>query len=84
MPEQRKECNLVFLDFAKAFDMVSHDSIQRAPMRFGVGPRFAGIVKNLYRDISTIIRGKQGPAEMIVMTRRVNQGCPLSPILFKT
>ena len=80
--KQRRECNLVFLDLAKAFDTVSHNSIQRALVRFGVGPRFAGIVKDLYRDISTVIRGKQGPTDAIVMARGVKQGCPLSPILF--
>ena len=80
--KQRKECNLVFLDLAKAFDMVSHCSIQRAMARFGVGPGFAAIVKDLYTGVSTVIRGAQGPTDEISMTRGVKQGCPLSPILF--
>ena len=80
--KRRKECNLVFLDLAKAFDMVSHRSIQRALGRFGVGPRFAAVVEDLYSDITTVIRGKQGPTEPIRMARGVKQGCPLSPLLF--
>ena len=38
--KRRKECNLVFLDLARAFDMVSHHSLRRALRRFGVGPGF--------------------------------------------
>ena len=80
--KQRKECNLVFLDLAKAFDMVSHCSIRRALERFGVGPGFVEVVDDLYTGISTVIRGMQGPTDPIKMTRGVKQGCPLSPILF--
>jgi hypothetical protein len=57
--KQRKECNLAFLDLAKAFDMVSHCSIQLALNRFGVGQRFAAVVADLYSDVTTVIRGKQ-------------------------
>ena len=80
--KQRKELNLVFLDLAKAFDMVSHSSIIRALCRFGVGQRMAKIVTDLYTNVTTTIRGKQGPTGQIRMARGVKQGCPLSPLLF--
>ena len=78
----RRECNLVFLDLAKAFDMVSHASIQRALRRFGVGERFQQIVNDLYTGVRTVIAGNEGPTEPIMMSRGVKQGCPLSPVLF--
>ena len=80
--KQRNELNLVFLDLAKAFDMVSYNPIIRTLSRFGVGQRLAGIVTDLYTNVTTTIRGKQGPTDEIRMARGVKQGCPLSPLLF--
>ena len=62
--------------------MVSHNSIIRALSRFGVGQRLAGIVTDLYTNVTTTIRRKQGPTDEIRMARGVKQGCPLSPFLF--
>ena len=80
--KQRKELHLLFLDLARAFDIIYHDSIIRALSRFGVGQRMAQTVTDLYTNVTTTIRGKQGPTEEIRMARGVEQGRPLSLLLF--
>ena len=77
--KQSRECNLVFLDLAKAFDFVPHNPIFRALNRFGVGQRLASIVADLYTNVTTTIRGKQGSIERIPMAGGVKQGCPRVP-----
>ena len=77
-----KELNIVTLDVAKAFDMVSHNSILRAIRRFGLGDGFEAIVGDMYQNIRTRITGGDGETGDISMSRGVKQGCPLSPILF--
>ena len=79
---ERREVNIVTLDVAKAFDMVSHHSIQRAINRFGLGRGFGDIVHDLYQGVTTRITGSSGETCEIPMTRGVKQGCPLSPTLF--
>ena len=65
--------NVVFLDIAKAFDSVSHESILIAAKRMGIPPPFLTYLSEFYSRSQTRIR---------VSGRGVKQGDPLSVHLF--
>uniref|UniRef100_A0A5S6Q1M1 Reverse transcriptase domain-containing protein n=1 Tax=Trichuris muris TaxID=70415 RepID=A0A5S6Q1M1_TRIMR len=79
---QGKELSLATLDVAKAFDSVSHSSIQRALRRHGAHENSIVLVSNLLADSFTRIEHTEGKSDLIPMTCGVKQGDPLSPLLF--
>lgn len=76
-----KPLSVAFVDVAKAFDSVSHESIILAARRMGVPQHLLCYLRTLYTGSTTRLKvaGKLG--ERIRVTR-VRQGDPLSPILF--
>ncbi|KAF2880860.1 hypothetical protein ILUMI_25315 [Ignelater luminosus] len=77
-----KPYHLLFLDLAKAFDTVSHNSIERALRRFNVDPRMRGFIMGTYSNATTKIHVGGATTSALRITRGVKQGDPLSPILF--
>ena len=80
--KSRKEINVVFLDLAKAFDTVSHDSIFNALRRHRVPEEVIDGIREMYESASTVIRVGEETTRPIKILRGVKQGCPLSPLLF--
>ena len=78
----RREINVVFLDLAKAFDTVPHDSIWNALRRHRVPEEVIGGIRQLYSKASTTVRVGEERTRPINILRGVKQGCPLSPLLF--
>ena len=78
---KRTTC-IVLLDLAKAFDTVSHSSINRSLSRHGVDPHIVELVGDLYQNIGTVISVGGKETERIPIRRGVKQGDPLSPMLF--
>ncbi|KAF0304404.1 Retrovirus-related Pol polyprotein from type-1 retrotransposable element R2 [Amphibalanus amphitrite] len=76
--QQRQPLAIAWLDIAKAFDSVSHDSILRGAERAGLPPPAVAIIKDLYQDASTEIRR----GAYIQTKRGVRQGEPWSPWIF--
>ena len=74
--------NVVFLDIAKAFDSVSHDSILIAARRMGIPPPFLTYLKEYYSRSQTCIRVSGQKSEPIRVRRGVKQGDPMSVHLF--
>ena len=74
--------NVVFLDIAKAFDLVSHQSILIAAKRMGIPPPFLTYLSEFYSQSQTHIRVSGRKSDPINMRRAVKQGDPLSVHLF--
>ena len=71
----------MFLDLAKAFDTVVHQSVFKALQEKGVPRHVITLVKDLYSGASTQIRTPVGKTRQIQINAGVKQVCPLSPIL---
>ena len=83
--EEGKEGAMIFLDFEKAFDTVSHELLIEAIDRIGFGPDFKHWIGLLYHPERkpmrrTVANGKRSAYWPV--QRGVAQGCPLSPALY--
>lgn len=77
-----KSLAIVFVDFARAFDSVSHDHILAVLAQRGMGGLVYDVVKDSYTDCRTTICCGGARSEPITMRVGVKQGDPMSPLLF--
>lgn len=73
---------ILFVDFYKAFDAISHQFMFKTIHSFGFGKRFCKAVKTLYKDSNSSIGLAHGTTPRFNIKRGIRQGCPLSPFLF--
>jgi hypothetical protein len=73
--------HLVFLDWSKAFDSITHSSIQAALIFFGC-PEPLLLAMSLYAQSTFRVKDGNSPTSTYTQARGVRQGCPLSPYLF--
>uniref|UniRef100_A0A4W6FV19 ribonuclease H n=1 Tax=Lates calcarifer TaxID=8187 RepID=A0A4W6FV19_LATCA len=73
---------VVFVDFAKAFDSVSHQHIAEVLTRKGVDEWMRKLIQDSYKGCTTVVRTKHGETDRIHIKVGVKQGDPLSPLLF--
>ena len=78
----KKEYNIVFLDLAKAFDTVSHKSIEIGLKRKGIPDQVIKTILEIYTNSGTRISVGGKSTRRIKINSGVKQGCPLSPLLF--
>uniref|UniRef100_A0A3Q2XM41 Reverse transcriptase domain-containing protein n=1 Tax=Hippocampus comes TaxID=109280 RepID=A0A3Q2XM41_HIPCM len=78
----KKPLAVLFIDFAKAFDSVTHDHILSSPRKRGVDRHIWGLIKNAYVRCTTKIYCGKDTSETIQMQVGVKQGDPMSPLLF--
>lgn len=73
---------VVFVDFAKAFDTVSHEHLLSALERKGLDQHMLELVRNSYENCVTRVRCAEGDTAEIAMKVGVKQGDSMSPLLF--
>ena len=73
---------LAFLDVAKAFDCVSHETLARSLKRLGVPSPLVQYIARMYANTSTVLKVGGRRSGPIRCGRGVRQGDPLSAILF--
>ncbi len=73
---------LLFLDFKKAFDLVSHEALIAILQHFRWPPTFVKAVAGIYKaNTATVLVNGTASAEFLVQSG-TRQGCPISPLLF--
>ena len=81
--ENNKELYVMYLDFAKAYDSVEHEMLERTLMYYKVPKTMIDMIMNLYKDNKANIYTPHGITEnSIRIENGVKQGDTLSPLLF--
>jgi ribonuclease HI len=73
---------ILTLDQEKAYDRIKHDYLWEALKTFGIPELFITTVKNLYAKAETVVVINGKLSEAFPVTRGVQQGDPLSCLLF--
>ncbi|KAL0849608.1 hypothetical protein ABMA28_013867 [Loxostege sticticalis] len=79
--EYNKTIYLAFIDYAKAFDSLKHESVWRSLREQGIQNSYVNIIKNIYSESKARIR-LESIGETFPIEKGVRQGDPLSPKLF--
>ena len=80
--KRRRKYNLVFIDLAKAFDTVSHKSIEKGLKRKDIPSQVIETILDMYKKATTVITVGGKTTRKLKINAGVKQGCPLSPLLF--
>ena len=80
--EFQKNINFCFIDYAKAFDYVDHNKLQKILQEMGIQDHQICLLRNLYAGREAIVRTGRGTTDWFQIGKRVRQGCILSPCLF--
>ena len=73
---------MCFIDYKKAFDMVSHNQLWISMIDMGFPPHMIDLIRSLYRKQQSAVRSAAGMTEWFKMERGVRQRYILSPRLF--
>ena len=80
--EFQKNICFCFIDYAKAFDCVDHNTLWKILKEMGIPDHLTCLLRNLYAgQEATVITG-HGITEWFQIGKGVRQGCLLSPCLF--
>ena len=79
--EFQKNIYFCFIDYAKAFDCVDHNKLQKILKEMGIPDHLTCFLRNLYADQEATVRTGHGTREWFQVVKGVRQGCILSPCL---
>ena len=81
--EFQKNIHFCFIDYAKAFHCVDHNKLWKILKETGISDHLTCLLKNLYADQEATVRTGHETTDWFQISKRVYQGCILSPCLFK-
>ena len=73
---------MCFIDYAKAFDCVSHRKLWDTMEQMGFPVHIIQLVANLYKEHESVVRTTNGDTDWFKIERGVRQGCVISPGLY--
>ena len=79
---KKKEYSIVFIDLAKAFGTVLHNSISIGLKCKGISEQVISTILEMYTESYTYISVGGKTTRLIKVNSSIKQGCPLSPLLF--
>ena len=80
--DTEKECAVVFLDFKKSFDTVSHNFLSQALSKFNFGESFKKWVDIIYTNAESCTTNNGWTSKSLPIKKGIRLGCPLSALLF--
>ena len=78
----RKNIYFCFIDCAKAFYCVDHNTLWKILKEMGIPDHLTCLLKNLYAGQETIVRTEHGKMDWFQIEKGIHQGCIFSPCLF--
>ena len=80
--EDDTEAALISLDQSKAFDRVDHRFVATVLETAGFKPEFCRWVSMMYHNPQAVVQVNGRRSGVFAIERSVQQGCPLSPLLY--
>ena len=80
--EFQKNIYFCFIDYAKAFDCVDHNKLQKILKEIGIPDHLTCLLRNLYAGQEATVRTGYRTTDWFQTRKGVRQGCILSPCLF--
>ena len=80
--EFQKSIYFCFIDYAKAFDYVDDNKLQKILKEMGIPDHLTCLLRNLYGDQEAAVRTGHGTTDWFKIGKGVHQGCILLPCLF--
>ena len=71
-----------FIDYAKAFDCVDHNTLWKILQEMGIPDHLTCLLRHLYAGQEATVRTGHGTTDWFQIGKGVHQGCILSPCLF--
>ena len=79
---KKKRVYAAFLDYRKAFDLVDRRALWTKVIQSGITGKVLHVIRNLYAQAKSCVRGVDGVSDFFVSGVGVRQGENLSPLLF--
>ena len=80
--EFQKNIYFCFIDYAKAFDCVDHNTLWKILQEMGIPDHLTCILRSLYAGQEATVRTKHGKTDWFQIWKGLHQSCILSPCLF--
>ena len=80
--EFQRNVHFCFIDYAKAFDCVDHNTQWKILKEMGISDHLTCLLRNLYAGQEATDRTGHGTTDWFQIGKGVPQGCILSPCLF--
>ena len=80
--EFQKNIYFCFIDYAKAFDCVDHNTLWKILKEMGIPDHLTCLLRNLYAGQEATVRTGHRKTDWFQIGKGVCQGCILSPCLF--